>query len=219
MPNETPSPEGTHRQIPNLITIGRVVVTAFFFIAINMPPPHGAVVPWIALALLLFAIAVASDILDGYLARAWKAESVFGRVVDPFADKILICGAFVFFSVPGWSAWPIPPHLAASGISPTGITSWMAVVLIAREFLVTGIRSLAEGRGIDFRAQWAGKVKMVLQCLAIIVVMVCQLLAWELPTRILKWFLYTRDLSIWLTLAVTVLSAWQYISTARRLIR
>ena len=219
MPTESPSSAAPHRHIPNLITIGRLVVTAFFFIVINLAPPYHAVTVWIAVALVLFAIAVASDILDGYLARAWKAESVFGRVVDPFADKILICGAFVFFSVPGWKAWPMAPHLSALGVSPTGITAWMAVVLIAREFLVTGIRSLAEGQGIDFRAQWAGKVKMVLQCSAVIGVIVCQLLAWELPAGILKWFLYTRDLAIWLTLAVTVLSAWQYISMARRLIR
>lgn len=218
VPADSPHSASKHRHIPNLITIGRLVATALFFVVINIHPPNYAAVAWIWLALGLFIIAVASDILDGYLARAWKVESVFGRVVDPFADKILICGAFVFFSVPGWTAWPIPAHVVHLHFSPTGMTLWMAVVLIAREFLVTGIRSLAESRGIDFRAQWSGKVKMVVQCAAVIGVMVCLLLGYYLPPDPLKWLLYTRDIAIWLTLGITVLSAWQYISMARKLI-
>jgi len=218
VPTDSSQPAYSQRHIPNLITIGRLVVTAFFFVVINLHPPAHLAIAWIVLALVLFAVAVASDIVDGRLARAWKVESVFGRVVDPFADKILICGAFVFFSDPGWSAWPIPPAISDTHLSSTGITQWMAVVLIAREFLVTGIRSLAESRGIDFRAQWSGKVKMVLQCAAVIGVMICLLAGYGLPLAALKWLLYTRDLAIWLTLAVTVLSALQYISMARKLL-
>ncbi len=218
VPTDSPQPASPQRHIPNWITIGRLVVTAFFFVVINNGPPGHKVVAWIWLALGLFAVAVASDILDGYLARAWNVESVFGRVVDPFADKILICGAFVFFSVPGWTAWPIPMSLLRTHFSPTGVTLWMAVVLIAREFLVTGIRSLAESRGIDFRAQWSGKIKMVVQCAAIICVMLCILAGYYLKSDALRWLLYARDAAIWLTLGITVLSAGQYILLARKLI-
>lgn len=218
MPTDSPQPASPQRHIPNWITIGRLVVTAFFFVVINIGPPGHMIIAWILLAIGLFALAVASDVLDGYLARAWKVESIFGRVVDPFADKILICGAFVFFSVPGWTAWPVPKSLLHAHFSPTGLTLWMAVVLIAREFLVTGIRSLAESRGIDFRAQWSGKLKMAVQCAAIFGVMICILCGYVLAPDALRWLLYARDAAIWLTLGITVLSAWQYILLARKLI-
>ncbi len=213
-----PVGRGLYRQVPNLITIGRLVVTGLFFVLITVPAAPSQTVFRAWLSLLVFTLAVISDVLDGYLARSWRVESVFGRVVDPFADKILICGAFVFFSEPGWRAWPLPPAMAALHYSSTGIYAWMAVVLIAREFLVTGIRALAEGQGLDFRAQWAGKVKMVVQCAAIIAVILCPALGYELRPNNLQILLMVRNAAIWLTLAVTVLSAAQYIWLAKKLI-
>src|SRR5580692_9794650 len=86
-----------YRHVPNLITIARLLLTVGFFFLLNTNDQINfeRQMWW---AFVVFLSAAATDALDGYLARAWKAESAFGRVVDPFVDKILICGAFIFFS-------------------------------------------------------------------------------------------------------------------------
>lgn len=209
-----------YRHVPNLITVSRLVITALFFIAINVRVDVRHFTFLMAICFGLFLLATASDVLDGYLARSWKVESAFGRVVDPFADKILICGAFVFFCSP-----VVPPEVASACAhpvlySPTGIAPWMAVVLIAREFLVTGIRGLAESRGIDFRAKWMGKLKMFIQSIAVGGVVVCFMAATALHgSRVLYGLLVTRDAAIWLTVLITVISAWQYIVSGWRVMR
>ena len=208
-----------YRQIPNLITLSRLVLTALFFIAINFAGHQRSIPLCMWTALVIFLLAVASDALDGYLARSWKVESAFGRVVDPFADKILICGAFIFFAAPQLML----PHLSltpvAQGSELTGVQPWMAVVLIAREFLVTGIRGLAESQGIDFRAMWTGKVKMIVQCAAVVGVLVYLALVYEIQNQVvLEGFRWARNIAIWAMLIVTVVSAWQYISKAWRII-
>ena len=204
-----------YRYIPNLITIARLLLTVAFFTLLHVHDQNTfARQMWIAFG--VFVLAVLSDVLDGYLARSWKVESAFGRVVDPFVDKILICGAFVFFSSNEFInvAEKLFPADVTSAVTITGVVPWMAVVLIAREFLITGIRGLAESRGIDFRADWAGKVKMFTQSVAIGAIIV------DLATvgRV-HWVHLTRDGAIWVTLIVTVLSMTTYIMRARRLIR
>ncbi len=195
------------------------MLTALFFIAINFAGHQRTIPLCMWTALIIFLLAVASDALDGYLARSWKVESAFGRVVDPFADKILICGAFIFFAAPQLMLPHISLTPAATGAELTGVQPWMAVVLIAREFLVTGIRGLAESHGIDFRAMWSGKVKMILQCAAVIGVLVYLALVYDIQNQaVLEFFRLARNIAIWAMLVVTVVSAWQYISRAWRII-
>ena len=92
-------------------------------------------------------------------------------------------------------------------------------LLIAREFLVTGIRGLAESKGIDFRAMWTGKVKMMVQCAAVVGVLVYLALVYEIQNQaVLEFFRWARDIAIWATLIITIISAWQYISKAWRII-
>ena len=199
-----------YRHIPNLITIARLALTVVFFFLLNIhdggPSDSFARQMWIAFT--CFLIAALTDVVDGYLARRWKVESAFGRVVDPFVDKILICGAFVFFSSDDFInvAALKDPHA-------TGIHPWMTVVLIAREFLITSIRGLAESRGIDFRADWAGKIKMFTQSFAIGAVLVDLALG-----GVVDWVHTVRDIAIWTTVIVTVLSATTYCLRARALI-
>jgi CDP-diacylglycerol---glycerol-3-phosphate 3-phosphatidyltransferase len=208
-----------YRYIPNLITLSRLILTLLFFVTINITVSAVEFARLMWLAMGMFLLAVFSDALDGYLARHWKVETAFGRVVDPFADKILICGAFVFFSFQGFVPMDLALPSYIHGPEITGIVPWMAVLLIAREFLITGIRGFAESRGIDFRAQWAGKLKMFIQCAAIVGVMLCLALVEPLSSSpILYWLVCMRDLAIWATLVITVLSAIQYIVRARRLI-
>jgi CDP-diacylglycerol--glycerol-3-phosphate 3-phosphatidyltransferase len=199
-----------YRHIPNLITISRLALTIVFFALLNIHGPgFGADFQrqmWIAFA--CFVIAALTDAVDGYLARKWHVESAFGRVVDPFVDKILICGAFIFFSSNDFINSVHIKEQYATGVHP-----WMAVVLIGREFLITSIRGLAEARGIDFRADWAGKIKMFTQSFAIGAVLVDLALAGQVD-----WVRQVRDISIWTTVIVTVLSATTYCLRARAIV-
>ena len=214
---------GWQRQVPNGITLARLALTACFFTLLNV---HQAgsfrTTLWIAFG--VFVIAALTDILDGYLARSWKVESAFGRVVDPFVDKILICGAFIFLASTDFIDKVELEHFRVVGQhfdpgSITGVAPWMAVVLIAREFLITGIRGLAERKGIDFRADWAGKVKMVVQSVAVGAILVDVVTAYDqLEHGPVGWVRLTRDILIWLTLVITVLSATGYILRARRIL-
>ena len=101
----------------------------------------------------LFIIAAVTDFLDGYLARSWECTSKFGRLLDPFVDKLLISGGFVLFAIIGK---PI-----------TGIAWWMVIVILAREIFVTVARSILETKGRAFGAAMSGKIKMTIQCFTI----------------------------------------------------
>jgi CDP-diacylglycerol---glycerol-3-phosphate 3-phosphatidyltransferase len=208
-----------YRHVPNLITVLRLVLTVAFFVILNTNNADNfRFQMWFGF--VVFAVAGLTDILDGYLARRWKVESAFGRIVDPFADKILICGAFVFFSsnhfidAAARSRFPdfarvLPVPMEAAPPSLTGVVPWMVVVLLAREFLITSIRGLAEAQGVQFRADWAGKIKMFTQSFAAGAVLV------NLATVDQNaWIRTTRDVAIWVTVIVTILSATTYIVRA-----
>ena len=211
-----------YRHVPNLITILRLILTVVFFFILNInDTTNFERQMW--LGFIVFVTATLTDILDGYLARKWKVESAFGRVVDPFVDKILICGAFIFFSSNHFidvlvRTERFPEYAAAAAVRPvnlpslTGVVPWMVVVLVAREFLITSIRGLAEAQGVDFRADWAGKIKMFTQSIAAGAVLVDLALTGRVP-----WVHLTRDIAIWTTVVVTIFSSTTYIVRARRI--
>jgi CDP-diacylglycerol--glycerol-3-phosphate 3-phosphatidyltransferase len=153
--------------IPNILTFGRLVLTIVFLAMILLAPPYYAKgeVPFpgfLDVAFILFVIAGLTDIVDGYAARRLNVASKFGRMVDPLADKILVCGAFICFALIG------QPKLF--NLSPGVLTAihWLvAAVLIAREAYVTILRHIAEARGVNFAATISGKIKMFLQSFAI----------------------------------------------------
>jgi len=207
-----------YRHVPNLITIFRLLLTLLFFVVLNVNDrTNFQQQMWTGF--VIFVVATLTDILDGYLARKWKVESAFGRVVDPFVDKILICGAFIFFSSNHFIDFAVrntfPDYPLSSQIAPptlTGVVPWMVVTLIAREFLITSIRGLAEAQGVAFRADWAGKIKMFTQSVAAGSVLVDLALVGRV-----RWVHDTRDAMIWITVVVTLLSSITYILRARRL--
>jgi len=145
--------------LPNRLTLGRLIVAVALFVILEMirqasfGDDSSVLSPWLGtLAYIgfgLFLIAAVTDFLDGYLARRRKITSDFGRIADPFADKVLICGSLVFLSATRGIEGIIPP--------------WVVVVILAREFLVTGLRGYIESRGLSFGAKAAGKIKMFLQ--------------------------------------------------------
>ncbi|MHC4543817.1 MAG: CDP-alcohol phosphatidyltransferase family protein [Planctomycetota bacterium] len=153
--------------IPNILTFGRLVLTIIFLIMILYAPPRydQGEIPFpgfLDIAFILFVIAGLTDMIDGTVARKLNVTSKFGRMVDPLADKILVCGAFICFAIIK------QPQLFDFGQVTMTVIHWsVAGILIAREVYVTVLRHVAEARGISFAATVSGKIKMFLQSFAI----------------------------------------------------
>ena len=167
-------------KLPNQITLGRLVLAIVFFallaVADIVPEPD---VGLLMAAFVIFIIAALTDILDGYLARKWNVTSAFGRIADPFVDKVIVCGAYALLSgsnfvFPGGEATSelerTMPYWLHGGMA-SAVQAWMVVVLIAREFIVSGIRGFSESQGLAFPATSMGKIKMAVQSTAICVVL------------------------------------------------
>ncbi len=198
--SQTPPPAtGWRARTPHALTIARLVLTALFIgVLSNADVSAGTWSRGLLAAVVLFVAAALTDAADGYLARKWNAVSRFGRVVDPFADKLLILSAFIV--------------LAGPGLAPmTGVRPWMVVVILARELLVTTIRGVYESEGVDFSASWAGKCKMILQSVAVPVILLdaARPRAHTGPGTV-------TIVLVWLTVVVTVWSVVPYITRAAR---
>jgi CDP-diacylglycerol--glycerol-3-phosphate 3-phosphatidyltransferase len=212
------------RHVPNLITGSRLILAASFFVLLSFYQYEGRGEFLMSSAFVIYVAALVSDYLDGYLARKWHVEGAFGRVVDPFADKILVLGSFIFFAGKNFI---IPETVATPDGAPgmvvrtlTGVAPGMVVLLLARELLVTSLRGISESAGQNFGAVWAGKFKMGFQSGTILVILVyVTFLPWltahgyELPARIV------RDFGIWGTLVITLYSGMSYIQRAVGLFR
>jgi CDP-diacylglycerol--glycerol-3-phosphate 3-phosphatidyltransferase len=184
-PPQAPAPiDRKSLNAPNLITLSRLLLSFVLFALIYV---EGF---WIESA-VLFAVAAATDFLDGYIARKYGLVTTLGRILDPFVDKIIVCGAFVFL-------------LEKSGAS--GVNSWMVMAVIGREMFVTGLRSFLEQSGQDFSATWSGKIKMALQCVAVI----ASLLSLSPEFEQVESFILARDILLWLAVAVTIYSGLAY---------
>jgi len=175
--------------IPNLITLSRLVLTFVVLIFISLGKY------WIATT-GIFIFAVATDFLDGYLARKWNQVTALGRILDPFVDKMIIGGTMIF--------------LVAQPDS--GVTAWMTFVVIAREMFITGLRSVLEGQGVDFSARLSGKLKMLLQSIVI------PLSLLSLSPAFQAWsgtgfpmFVVIRDVLLWAMVLITVYSGLEYV--------
>src|SRR5262249_36751857 len=110
--------------------------------------------------LVVFALAAVTDWLDGYVARKLQLGSTLGRNLDPLVDKVVVCGAYIFL---------LPVREGQAGVG-AGLVPWMVTVVVARELIITGLRSFLENQGATFGADWLGKIKMVLQCAALIAI-------------------------------------------------
>lgn len=155
------------RLIPNMLTLGRLVLTIIFLIMIMLSPRFYAegerpFPDFLDYAFIIFVIAGLTDMVDGTVARKLNVTSKFGRMIDPLADKILVCGAFICFAIIG------QPKLFNFGPVTMTVIQWsVAGILILREAYVTILRHIAEARGINFAATFSGKIKMFIQTFAI----------------------------------------------------
>lgn len=211
--------------LPNALTAARVVMTALFVLllaVVQLPKAPAEPGPIDQLRLILhpassalvvaaamFVLAAITDALDGHLARRWNAVSRFGRVMDPFADKVLVLGAFVMLASPVFSV-PDPADPAAT-VQLSGVASWMAILLLGRELLVTSLRGVYESDGVDFSAGLSGKLKMVVQSVAVPVILLTVAFAWPVPGSAARAIVLTMA---WLTTIVTAASLIPYITRA-----
>jgi len=210
-----------NRNLPNQITVGRLVLAVVFFLLLGLCDVRPNATSGLLLAcFVIYVVAGLTDILDGYLARKWKVTSAFGRIADPFVDKVIVCGAFALLAGRNF-AYPADGfHEAAGADLPTwlhggmasAVQAWMVVVLIAREFIISGIRGFSESQGLEFPATPAGKIKMLVQSVAI-----CTIL-YQLALVPSAWAVILKIALVWLTVIVTVLSGLTYVGRARRLL-
>jgi CDP-diacylglycerol--glycerol-3-phosphate 3-phosphatidyltransferase len=179
------------RHIPNILTVGRLVITAVFLWLILYAPTTGKDKPadLLLTAFILFVIAGLSDIVDGYIARKYNATSKFGRTVDPLADKFLVCGAFICFAIVGQ---PRFDHFNFSVCLLYTIQWATAIIILVREVFVQTLRHIAEARGVNFAAVSSGKIKMFLQSFGI-------------GTVLIKWAYVSREWGDWFTLITFIL--------------
>ena len=141
--------------LPNYITLGRIVVVPLLVVVLLTPLAE----QWFGmsgyvLAIIIFLAAALSDIVDGHLARSRNQVSTLGKFLDPIADKLLVSAALIV--------------LVEKNLAP----SWAVVIIIGREFLITGLRSVAATEGIVMQAQTLGKLKMWAQCVAVVSLLV-----------------------------------------------
>jgi CDP-diacylglycerol--glycerol-3-phosphate 3-phosphatidyltransferase len=136
----------TPMNLPNKLTLSRLVLTALFVVCLHMPPEA---CPF-SVALVIFAAASITDYLDGHIARARGLITNFGKLFDPLADKILITAAFIM--------------LVEEGLLP----AWVAIVILSREFFVTGIRQIAASQSVVLAAENLGKHKMAWQIITVL---------------------------------------------------
>jgi CDP-diacylglycerol--glycerol-3-phosphate 3-phosphatidyltransferase len=155
---------------------------------------------WILAAFWAFIVVAASDVLDGWLARRGNHVTAFGRIADPFVDKVLVMGTMVFLAAMPWSRPWFP--------------AWIVVVVLAREFLVTAVRGYVESLGAELPADWFGKVKMFAQCFAVGIVLGIH--AFDFPEGFRAFWSKIGHVFVWLTLLTSVGSCLSYLVRTRR---
>jgi CDP-diacylglycerol--glycerol-3-phosphate 3-phosphatidyltransferase len=169
--------------LPNALTVLRILLVPVVVVALLDETPNGD-----AIAAGVFALAALTDTLDGYIARSRGAITTFGKLMDPIADKLLVAASLIAL------------------VSLDRLEAWIAMVIIAREFAVTGLRGIAAERGVVIQASWLGKSKTIVQIVAII-----GLIVWD-PTPL------GVDLLVYAAVALTVISGVDYFFGFRRML-
>lgn len=171
--------------IPNLLSLSRILSVPVFIILMLDPNPIRSL-----LAGIVFSLASATDWLDGYLARRWGQVTKTGKLLDPIADKILIMAALVVLVE----------------IRSDIVHSWMAILIIGREFAVTGLRAIASSEGIVIPAEATGKYKVGAQITTVLSLLLYQY--WDKD-----WMRDLGQLSLWIAMFLAVYSAVRYFRT------
>jgi len=192
--------------LPNKLTLSRFALTIGFLAVMFSGMPYHETI-----ALALFVAAGISDFLDGSIARRRNLITNFGILMDPLADKIMVCSAFIAFVELGWFA------------------AWMAVIVVARELAITGLRLLAASKNVVLAAERYGKHKTISQIVAVIAIFVDHIMRknqWgSIGQAIFGWHLFDQhswswwvaETFKWLSVALTFISGFVYLWKNRRL--
>ncbi len=212
-------------KLPNQLTVGRIALAAVFFVLLGLYEQGTETGRYLLnTAFVVYIVAGITDVLDGWIARRWNLTSVFGRIADPFVDKVLVVGAFVMLTGSNYMMQPQDASLVSeferdlpawiTGNMASAVQAWMAVVILAREFIVSAVRGYSESQGMKFPATPAGKIKMFVQSFAICAVLY-QLA--NLPHT--TWAVTLKIIVVWLAVIVTVLSTLGYLSKTIKLLK
>ncbi len=169
--------------LPNKLTLARVIAVPFFIVAYS--------VSFYWLAFIIFIAASITDMLDGKIARKYNMITNFGKIMDPLADKILVYSAFCL-------------------MIPNYVPAWMLIVILAREFTVAGMRTVAAAEGIVIAAGMSGKIKTVLQMIAVPLLLLVPAVPGFAP---LYW---AAEAFLWASLIMTVYSGVEYVVENRK---
>jgi len=182
--------------LPNKLTVSRLILTAIFLLAMFVEFPFH-----ITAALVLFVAASLTDLFDGIIARRRNLVTDFGKLMDPLADKVLICSAFIAYIELEW------------------MPAWMVIVIVARELAITGLRLLAASKNLVLAAERQGKNKTISQITAAIALLVThshddwgivgQLFAFEIDGHAWAW--WVAEISKWVAVVLTALSGFLYL--------
>ncbi|MCX4306774.1 MAG: CDP-diacylglycerol--glycerol-3-phosphate 3-phosphatidyltransferase [Acetatifactor sp.] len=164
--------------LPNKLTIFRVILIPFFVVLLLFEITDYD--KWIALA--IFIIASLTDFLDGHIARKYNLVTNFGKFMDPLADKLLVCSALICL------------------VELSKIPAWIVILIIAREFIISGFRLVASDNGVVIAASYWGKFKTTFQ-----IVMICLMIA------DLESLYFVTQIVMWIALALTVISLVDYL--------
>ncbi len=193
--------------LPNKLTVSRFALTVVFLVALfwpwNIPYRN-------TFALFFFCLAGVTDFLDGRIARSRNLITSFGILMDPLADKIMTCSAFIAF------VESTRLHPAA----PVKVGAWMVIIIVSRELAITGLRLLAASKNIVLAAERYGKHKTISQIICIIALLVvdaCQEWPDGLKNLFVQWAPSFADAMLWLTVLLTALSGIIYLWRNRAL--
>ncbi|HTB84133.1 MAG TPA: CDP-diacylglycerol--glycerol-3-phosphate 3-phosphatidyltransferase [Candidatus Sulfotelmatobacter sp.] len=191
--------------LPNKLTVSRFAMTALFLWALFSPWKYSETT-----ALILFSLASFTDYLDGRIARARNLITNFGILMDPLADKILTCSAFIAFAE--------STHLNPA--APVKVSAWMVIVIVARELAITGLRLLAASKNVVLAAERYGKHKTISQIACIIALLVVDAMnEWPagLKNLFAPWTPMFAQIMLWITIALTAVSGALYLWRNREL--
>ncbi|MGN0861060.1 MAG: CDP-diacylglycerol--glycerol-3-phosphate 3-phosphatidyltransferase [Candidatus Spyradosoma sp.] len=193
------------KHLPNILTLSRIPL---LFVIVGLLCVGGFAADVVAFA--VFLIAAFSDWLDGYIARRVGAVSNFGKLMDALTDKIIMVGLFV--SLLGLK-WTVPAGAAPETLLPQYCV-FFVIIIICREFLITGLRLVAASNGLVLAAERAGKLKTALQMVSVSLLLLARALASADAPAVDSWALLTREAGLWAfygAVALTIYSGTGYI--------
>lgn len=175
--------------LPNKLTVLRVILVPFFILFLLLDFPASAV-----LALIVFAAASITDALDGHIARSRNLVTDFGKFLDPLADKVLVISALVCFV-----------EMGLAGAVPV-------IIIIAREFMVSGLRLVTAGKGVVVAAGIWGKLKTAFTMAAIVIILILCIIFGKEPSDYDTWVIAAEQVLIWISAVLTVISGAVYLN-------